>query len=209
MTKLILRCVVLILGVSNVIGSETMNKQKYVPYRATSDEISLTNAHAVLHYDRRHEMPADRECASRLEEVFRSAEQMESLIRHMLSKGMVKTNYWNGMYSGSVVVESQKSVYRFIFKSALQQLQQVDVSVFDDKPYGKIKAPSGCSFLFLDYRDAVSSFSSGQGNDKVTLNFYPDGRLKSCGLFIDEQHKYLQWDENGKIVSQPKNEVKE
>jgi hypothetical protein len=37
----------------------------------------------------------------------------------------------------------------------------------------------------------------------------PDGRLKSCGLFIDERYAYLQWDENGKIVSRPMNEGKE
>lgn len=209
MTNLILGCGVLILVVSNVIGSETMTKQKYVPYRATPDELSLTNAHAVLHYDRRHDLPADQELANRLEEVLLSAEKMESLIRHMLSKGMVKTNYWNGMYSGSVVVESQNSVYRFIFKSALQQLQQVDVSVFADKPYGERNASAGCSLLFYDSRDAVSSFSSGQGRDKVTLNFYPDGRLKSGGLFIGDQYQYVQWDGNGKIVSQPKKEAKE
>ncbi len=47
MTKLMLGCVAFILVVSNVIGSEAMKKQKYVPYRATPDEISLTNAYAA------------------------------------------------------------------------------------------------------------------------------------------------------------------
>lgn len=204
-----LKCAVLVLAVTNVIGAENMKREKYVPYKAKPDEVSLTNMTAVPHYDRRHDLPLDREFTNRLEEVLCFAEKQESLIRHMRDKGMVRTNYWNGMYSGSVVVESQNAVYRFIFKSALQQLQQVDVSIFSDKPYGKLNPTEGFSFQFHDSSDAVSGFSSGQGKDKVTLNFYPDGTLESCGLFIGNQYYRARWDGNGKILSQTKREVGE
>jgi hypothetical protein len=113
------------------------------------------------------------------------------------------------MYSGSVRVESNKTIYRFIFKASSLKMQQVDRRVFEDRISGKEIVSEGYKFTFHDQNDSVLGFSSGQGNNRVALSFYPDRRLKSCGLVVGEQYHFVTWDANGKLDFQHKQKVKE
>ena len=202
-----MQIVVTLIAVARVAGEAGMKREEYVPYEATADEIVLTNVDKIVAYERAFQQPENGIFKKRLDEILSMAEEEESRIRHMVAKGMVRTNVWSGMYSGSVIVGSQKSRFRFIFKSSSMDIQQVDRIVFEDRMYGKRK-PSECyTFTFHDQTDYVSSFTCGEGTDKVVLNFYPKNRLASCGLTIGDEYYRAQWDESGKLVSETKRKI--
>ena len=206
----LLQTVIILLAATSVAGAAGMKRQKYIPYKATADEIATTNIAKKVVYDQTFEEPTNEIFKDRLHEALNMAAEEESRIRYMVAQGMVRTNYWNGMYSGSVIVESQKTICRFTFKSSKLELQQVEKIVFSDKINGKRDRSSGYSFTFLhDSSDSVSSFSHGQGEKKVTLGFHENGKLESCGLTIGDEYYRASWDEDGKLVSETKRKIKE
>lgn len=203
-----LQTVVTLLAAAHVAGAAGMKMEKYIPYEATADEIAMTNIAEKVGYNQTFERPKNEAFRKRLDDALQMAQDEESRIRHMQAKGMVKKSYWNGLYTGSVIVQSEKAVYSFSLGATGEKLGQVDKTVYVDKPYGKEKKKAQCcSFVFHDNADSVSSFSYGQGEGKVTLNFHPKNQLASCGLTIGEEYYRAQWDENGKLVSETRRKI--
>jgi len=207
----IIQCMIMLCTVAQMAGAvEKETGRKYLPYKVTADDIVSTTNSTIVHYDRGFEQPADEGFKRRLGETLDLLEKDETLVRQMVAKNKVEIREWNGGYSGSVVVESQKAVYSIVFKSSSKgkDISQVNKTVFEDEVNGKIKKTSECSsFLLYDDADCVKSFHYGKGKEGVGLSFSSDKKLKSCGLIIGDQCYYTEWGKDGKIIDSNKRSV--
>ena len=192
---------ILLVALTYIAGAAGIKRERYVPYEATPDEIAVNQIAKKVAYDRTFEQPKNEVFRKHLEKALELAENEESRVRHMWAAGMVKTNYWNGLYTGSVIVRPEKAVCRFSFGGAGKKIGQINKTVYEDQPYGKIKKQSECYFfVFHSDTDSVMDFGYGENPSTIALSFYPSNRLKSCGLIIDGQYYRARWDKDGKLV---------
>jgi hypothetical protein len=175
-----------------------------VPYKATIDEIDITDMADKIIYDQKYEKPTDEIVKKRLKESLGMAEKEENRFKYMLRKEMVKKNYWNARYTGTVIIEDKKIKYDFTLGKDGEKIRNLTKTVYLDKIYGKKNASECLSFLFL-YDDSIyaSGFTYGDGtSNKVHIEFYKTGKLKNCSLIINGEYHRLKWDEDGKLISQ-------
>ena len=203
-----MQALLLLATVCNVNGQIKMKREKYMPYEATSHVLDATNdvKHVVL--GGTYKKPDDEVFIKHLDRALRMAEGEVHRIRYMLAKGMVKKNYWNGLYTGSVIVKDEKTVYNFSLGASGNKVGQVNKTVFEDEPYGKMVNNKRCTLMFHEKDGSISSFSCGQGSNKISLSFYPDFSLASCGLAFDGMYNRAKWTEGGKLIHQNRVEWK-
>lgn len=198
----ILRLLVCLFIIILAAGASAMGDEKYIPYAATPDEISVADLRNQVTYDRNFELPNDKEFREQLLAAVELAEKEENRVRYMVAQGMVPTTCWNKMLLGSVIVEAQKANYRFIFKSSSMNIQQVDKMVYEDKVYGKRILDQGYSISFYDKKDCIRSFSYAYDSIKTSLNFYECNRLESYSLVSGQRHFCARWNRSGKILDE-------
>jgi len=197
----IIELVIILFATAHIIGAAGMKRERYIPYEATPDEVAVTKVAKKVVCDRAFEQPKNEVFRKHLEKALEMAENEENRIRYMWETGMVRTSYWNGSYGGSVIVRPEKAVYRFSLGGTGKKIGQINKTVYEDQPYGKIKKQSECYFfVFHSDIDSVMDFGYGENPSTIALSFYPSNRLKSCGLMIDGQYYRARWDKDGKLV---------
>lgn len=200
--------VVLLVLIFGIVGFIKMKKNKYEANEISSTEFSNANTNDMIHLKHKTTKPENKVLSNRLYAAITLAGKEVRRVRYMFKEGMVKKSYWNGLYTGTVIVNDEKAVYNFGLAAKGNKIGQVNKTVFEDKPYGNKVKSKCCTLLFYDDRDSISSFSCGKDSNKVTLNFYPDRSLASCGITVDGIHYRARWDENGRLLSETKRQRK-
>ena len=207
MSTRFIHALLLLTTICSVEGESKMRKEKYIPYEATSYEIAATDGVNHVDLGGTYEVPADKVLGKHLDRALRVAEDEVARIRNMLAKGLVKKEYWNGTFTGSVIIKDEKVVYHLIFDGNGNKVGQVNKTVFEDEPYGKKVKDKCCTLVFHDAVDSISSFSCGESSAKICLNFYQDRSLASCGIAFDGMYYRAKWANDGKLTSQSKRDL--
>lgn len=191
------------IGVLGMEKDKTKFKQ-YQPYKATSEEVDMSNMPKLVVYDRDFEKPSDEKMEELVLKALDMAEKEENRIRHIMAKKIVPVTCWNMMCSGSVLVEAEKTRYSFTFKGSTTNIQQFNGYVYKDRIGGTRNLDEEIFILFHNDTDCIKSFTYGSD---ISLGFYPCNKLEGFSFSESGKHYIARWDEEGKILEQKISEI--
>jgi hypothetical protein len=192
LTLLVLICVINCLG------------KKYEPREITFDEIN-SQVPKTLICERSFEMPKNEEYAEALNNALSIADNEISIAKYLINNGLVKISYWNGRYSGSVIIKNPKIIYGFTLRvkdDKIISFRQVRKFVNQDKINIKGDLSKRIRINKFDNTNIVKTFTYGDLETKKYFDFYPNGNLKHCGIALSNKYYRGYWDENGSLTKE-------